>query len=525
MVDSDSSESQSPAYGGSGQPSWKAAILAVVKAAARLALPFVALIGYLLLHRAGVVPRVKEIAYERTLILNLGLYWVLAALVLAGLRNRRSVLRFLGSIKGQIALLAFSTLVSFAFAEVALRLLRPHAAAQPFERLSSETLHHRNAPNRRSLGMGRQWVETNSDGFRTAYDRETFLDFKHRVVLLGDSYTFGLGVAEQESVAAILESQLKRHLEKSGIDGSVGVLNTGVISYSPLLVRQSFREVVRHYRPTVALMLVDANDIGDDYQYSRENVSGDPNQPRFDVPPLQDSSPGLCDLSAICRSLGPLWDRLGKPKQVLLNLLGRHREAYDYYAFELEVAGVKERNRFFIVRHPLVDTQPYFERSWAYIQDVAEDVKASGSDFVLVVMPRYFHWDDRECPQNWEKDRYGVDEPFENVFLEFFDQQMRGSAGFPIWSLLEPFKEQGAGPDVSLVFEHDPHWNEAGHRVAGQALARGLIDSGWPSGSLASAPSRPSFEVLDPARAPQAEEQVEDPAAEPSREGKSEEAR
>ncbi len=460
----------------------KALTVALIKAAAWVAVPFVVLIGYLLLHRAGAVPRIKEIAYERTLILNLGLYWLGATFALASWLHRRKLLRFLGSIKAQIALLAFSTLLSFAFAEVALRLLRPHTAAQPFERLASETLHHKNAPNRRSLGMGGQWVETNSDGFRSPYEREEFLKLTHRVVLLGDSFTFGLGVAEEESVGAVLEVELQKHLREIGSEDSVGVLNTGVISYSPLLVRQAFRRVVHEYRPTVVLMLVDANDIGDDHQYARENESGDPEDPRFDVPPMQESSPGLCDRSAICRSLGPLWDRLGKPKQVLLNLLGKHRDAYDYYAFEVEVDGVKERNRFFILRHPLTKTLPFFERSWSYIEDVSRDVQEVGADFVLVVMPRYFHWDDSECPENWEKDRYGVDEPFEDAFLEFFDQKIAaGRPGIPIWSLLEPFREAGGGPEVSLVFDHDPHWNSAGHRVAGEALAAELVSSGWPT--------------------------------------------
>ena len=469
-------------------------LLSAARALAVVGLPFVALIVYLALHRAGQVPRVKEIAYERTLILNLLLYWLLAAAIYGAWRHRTELKPKLHAVRAPLLLMAFSTLISFAFAEVALRILRPHAAAQPFERLASETLHHRNAPNRRSLGMGNQWVETNSDGFRTSYERQDFLELEHRVVLLGDSYTFGLGVAVEDGVAAVLERGLRDRLKAVGSDDDVGVLNTGVISYSPLLERQAFREVAKHYRPTLTLLLVDANDIGDDYQYSKENISSDPDSPRFDVPAMEESSPGLCDRSAICRLLGPLWDRLAKPKQVLGNLLGKHRETYDYYAFEAQVGEVKERNRFFILRHPLELTLPYFERSWGYIENIAADVSAEGSAFALVIMPRYFHWNDAECPDNWESDRYGVDEPFENAYLEFFDRQIEG-ADFPIWSLLGPFAEHSAASDERLVFEHDPHWNRAGHRVAGNALAHWLAEAGWPEAGLRSAGSRPSFPV------------------------------
>lgn len=468
---------------------WPAVLRAWVVSALWVGLPFLGLVIFLLLHRAGVVGRVNGIAYERTLVLDLLILWVLVAGLLALVRHRRPVLDWLGSQKAQVALLLFTLLFCFAFMEAALRILRPEAAAQPFRRLPSETLHHRNAPDRSSLGMGNKRVETNEHGFRTPYSLADFQALDHRVVLLGDSYVFGLGVDGEAAVASVLEEGLRRNLEAVGRGGeSVGVLNTGVISYSPLLEKLAFRRVVKEYRPTLTLLLVDANDIGDDHQYANEIVPGTEADPRFDVPPLEDSEPSLCQRSAVCKALGPLWDRLfAKPRQVLTKVFGLGREAYDYYAFEVEVGGKKETDRFFILRHPLDETRPYFDTTWGHVEEAAEEARESGSDFVLVIMPRYFHWNDAECPDNWEKDRYGVDEPHENAFLEYFDQRS-ADAPFPVWSLLEPFLA-AEGP---LVFDHDPHWNDAGHRVAGEALADWLAEAGWPGGIEGTA-SRRSF--------------------------------
>ncbi|MEM8931899.1 MAG: hypothetical protein AAGE94_12040 [Acidobacteriota bacterium] len=468
--------------------------------------PFVLTIVYLVAHRAGWVERHRAIAYERTLILVLVLYWAVAAVLAAALVHRRPLIAWVRRQGPQIALAIVSASVSLLFVEVALRIVRPESAVRAFERWPSPTLHHVNAPNRSSLGMGEKLVTTNRDGFRTDYEREDFLAHEHRIALLGDSYVFGLGVAAEDAVAVVLEGAL-------GEDGSdVAVLNTGVISYSPMLERQAFRQIVREYQPTLTLLFVDMNDIGDDHQYGVENVSGDPSSPRFDVPEVDDRL-SLCERSALCRTLGPVWERLGKPIAVAGKLLGRHRERYDYYAFEVDVAGTIETNRFFIVRHPLADTRGYFDATWAHIEATADDVRAAGSDFVLVVMPRYFHWDDTEAPENWEHDVYGVDEPYESAYLDYFDQQ-GSNASFPVWSLLPAFSAT-PGPHV---FRHDPHWNASGHRVVADALAQWLRAAGWPETLDAAGPipSRPTMEPAADAAADEAEGAGDDVADSPA---------
>lgn len=455
---------------------WWPATRQVLIAALWLSPLFLAPIVYLALHRAGQVARQPYIAYERTLILDLLLYWLLAAGLLAALREARASRAWLGAHRGPLLLLLFSTLLSLAFGELALRLLRPSLGKDLYERWPSPILHHRNAPNRSSQGMGGHTVTTNEDGFRTGYSRETFLAKEHRVLLLGDSYVFGLGVAEADSLAPRLEEELRKVLAERGEAGEVAVLNTGVISYSPLLERAVFRHLASAYEPTTTLLFLDVNDIGDDYQYARENVSADPDEPRWAVPD-QPRRRGLCEASALCKASRPLHSKVLLPFATLAKLRGAAAEDYDYYRFEVTVGGRVEKDRFFVLRHPLELTRPYFEATLSHVEALAGDVEAAGSSFQLVVMPRYFHWNDAECPRNWEGFRYKVDEPFENEYLRFFDEAATREP-FPIWGLVAEFRAWRGGP---LVFEQDPHWNEAGHLLAARAVAARLAAAGWPA--------------------------------------------
>ncbi|MEM9557316.1 MAG: hypothetical protein AAGC60_23865 [Acidobacteriota bacterium] len=454
--------------------------------------PFALLAVFLVLHRLGVVPRHPNIAYERTLILDLVLYWAAVAALVLAWQRRVELLRWLRGHRGEVALLAVSLVLGAVFLEVALRLVRPDAFAPPFERLPSATVHHENAPSRSSLGMGGARVVTNADGFRTERTRDEYLTANHRVALLGDSFVFGLGVEAREAIGAVLEEQLQRHLQERAAAGrgSVGetvhVLNTGVISYSPLLERQAYLHAVRAYRPSTVVTVLDLNDIGDDYGYTRELIGGpaalestSPEALRFDVPAPAPRS--LCERLALCRAAQPAIHRLTLPFTVARNVLGWNEARYSYYDFEITIDGVVETNRFFVLRHPLEATRPHFDRTFGLVQDLAGLVRADGADFAFVVSPRYVHWDDTEAPNNWEGHRYAVDEPYEMEYFRYFDEAAQG-ADFPVWSLLPFFErpeslEVDAGP---LVFDHDPHWNARGHQVAGRALARLLIDAGWP---------------------------------------------
>lgn len=313
---------------------------------------------------------------------------------------------------------------------------------------------------------GQVLVRTNEDGFRSEHSRREFLSFDRRVVVMGDSFVFGWLVAQEDTIPAQLESMLRDAFPGE----SVGVINAGVISYSPLIHRQVFKSKIAAYKPDLTIVCLDVTDIGDDIRYGSENV-GSNDEPMFDFPEewTRPKPP-------------PQWEsmtmqllrktRLTFPFEILGGDSDTSEDEelkYDYYAFDLEVGGQIEHNRFFVLRHPLSATRPFLENSYRHIRALSEMCRENGSAFLLVLLPRNFHWNADESPLNWEvkkEKHYRGDEPYRFTFFEFFEERAARD-GLHLLSLLPAFKQSNIFP---LCHRDDPHYNPTGCRLAAAAI-------------------------------------------------------
>jgi len=356
--------------------------------------------------------------------------------------------------------LLLATLAVFALvAELGLRLAMPWLALPPFRAggYSDSMLHHRYPPSARMhdrFGLGRYVVETNEDGLRTPWSRAAFLEQGVRVALLGDSFTFGYGVAGDETFATGLEAQLRERLGRS----DVAVLNAGIITYSPLLERALFEDVIRHYSPTLTLLVLDISDIADDHMYAGQLARRDGSR-RF---ALEDEvwPDSRLDRVALWNLARPLRRALGLGVARPAPLRGRRPAS-------IEVDGVVQRDHFFVMRLPLDKTRPFFDAMLRNIELLADQVRSAGGEFALAIGPRHVHWDPTESPHNYEAGRYGADATWHAEYLRYFEQ-WAPRLGFPVVPLLPAFEGSLQRP---LVFDHDPHWNPAGHAVVAGALA------------------------------------------------------
>ena len=143
--------------------------------------------------------------------------------------------------------------------------------------------HHGLAENVNLMG---QWgsirypVRTNSLGFRDAEVRTIPLRAAGpRVVLIGDSFTEGLGVPYPDTYAGILDHCLSR----SGLQ----VLNAGVMSYSPSIYYRKLKYLLEDIRLQIdyVVVAIDLSDIRDEahlYQLdSLGNVVSRPSQAKL----------------------------------------------------------------------------------------------------------------------------------------------------------------------------------------------------------------------------------------------------
>jgi len=442
----------------------------LLRAAAFVSPPFAFGIAVLVLSKLGVLTLDPRIVPRGPLVLSLLLYWGLATVLLAALVNLRAVLAFVRTKRAPLTAATISLVISLVVAEQVAEVVV--ARTQGFELVPSATLHHENPRSAAIHDNTGVMVHTNSDGLRTPWTRETFRAQRERIVVMGDSFTFGLGVEDDESVPAKLQDVLRARLGRDDI----GVLNAGVISYSPFLQRLAFREIVSHYAPTLTIVMLDLGDVGDDYKYARMALpGGDPRRPRFDVHASQYHPEKEV---ALVRLAAPILVPFERPFDVYRRFYPQRTPPSGYLKFEVAIDGVIEANRWFILRHPLKKTRPYLEATLGYVREIAAEARAIGSDFVLVVPPRYFQWSDRECPKDWAAYMRDLDEPYEYAYFEFFDE-VADEVDFPIKSLLPEFQ---ATTEFPLVFEGDAHWNPAGNRFVAEAIADYLAARGMVGG-------------------------------------------
>ena len=168
--------------------------------------------------------------------------------------------------------------------------------------IRSWTVHHAMRPGFQSPN-----ISTNSFGLRSPEvsvpkPRGTF-----RILLLGDSFTFGLRVGADEVFARRLEQQLRARFPSVPVE----VVNAGVISYCPLLEYLQYRHHLHSLDPDLVVLNFDMSDVQDHLAYARDLVrdsSGHSDAEPADVRmagPSDSRSPGPCAVDARRRAVRP----------------------------------------------------------------------------------------------------------------------------------------------------------------------------------------------------------------------------
>jgi lysophospholipase L1-like esterase len=166
-----------------------------------------------------------------------------------------------------IVVLAFAILLGCAVMEVALRVIFAHSLDFSMEMwkyavklkrpVANPELSFAHAPNRSAFLMGVP-VSINSEGLR---DREFSLDKPsgvYRVMMLGDSTTFGWGVKEENTAAKFLERKLNADLP-AGYDRAE-VMNTGVGNYDTVQEVTYYETIGWKYHPDLVVLVFFIND-------------------------------------------------------------------------------------------------------------------------------------------------------------------------------------------------------------------------------------------------------------------------
>lgn len=165
--------------------------------------------------------------------------------------------------------LGLDVLAATALSSVGVRLF---ASPDARYRVANPIYHHDLRPNvecTATWGPFEYPMRTNSLGFRDGEVRALDLTARAgRILLIGDSFTEGIGVPFEASFAGILRAELAPH----GLE----VLDAGVVSYAPII----YERKVRHLLETVGLQFarlivcIDLSDVHDEATCYRTDAHG-----------------------------------------------------------------------------------------------------------------------------------------------------------------------------------------------------------------------------------------------------------
>jgi hypothetical protein len=246
-----------------------------------------------------------------------------------------------------------------------------------------------------------------------------------RVLVIGDSFVFGVGVELGDSLPKALE----RHLRQDEPGMQVEVFNAGVPGYSPWQELQTLRKLAPRVAPDVVVQVVF---MGDDWYGNARRTP--PDEARKD----------LAEWLRVHSALFRFVDRF---------VLSRLKGGDHYEPHRLRPAPEFEARVNDVVR---------------LLEETRAAAEAAGAQFVAVLCPRYSQvyddaWAKASLVYRLTADDYSPLEPNRS-----FGERLRGE-GFAVIDLLGPMREEGH--HRLLHFPIDGHWNRDGNDFVAALIA------------------------------------------------------
>ena len=267
--------------------------------------------------------------------------------------------------------------------------------------------------------------QTNSDGLRDKEYNVLHPKDVYRIVIIGDSVTFGSGVNQSNIYPEILESELNKDIANNY---KIEVLNLGVSGYSTVSELELFKLKGLKYTPNLVVLAYVLNDAS--YQNSPEDIN---------VPKFTHCKINLINMPINCKLKGVLSSSVFL--RAVRDALKNHEKQKDIY---IEYHNDLER--------------------WNYLTQQIDDLKfiANSNDFnVLVVV---FPILDDFNNYKWAELHQKLDDMF-------------ASKGFYVLDIYNNFKEYDA--NSLRVAPKDPwHPNAEGHQIVADAIYDKLINGG-----------------------------------------------
>jgi lysophospholipase L1-like esterase len=351
-----------------------------------------------------------------------------------------------------VLLVAASLAVTLAMVEIALRLswsgyyekhAEPYAQPHP-------TRGWANRPNARVVYGEAEFAITvvhDSRGYRSPEVPDAKTPGRTRVLVLGDSFAWGVGVENDQTFSARLQAAEPR----------LEVINAGVNGYG---TSQQLRLLVEEglaLRPDVVLLAFFWNDVANSYKRPLPHYSLAGGRLRYTPPAVgAEQAPDRLAASGGRRLLGKSYayrfasDRLKLLRYRLKTAFGMPLEEADFVrAEELEEAWALEH---------------------ALLAELDRECRAHGARFAIAAIPEEIQVQPETPVIGLDPRDYEVQERLRRI---------GATAGIPVIDLLPALRDAHERERAPLYYEWDRHLNARGHELVAAALLRSLRQLGW----------------------------------------------
>lgn len=383
----------------------------------------------------------------------------------------------------RLVLAALSVLVSLLIAEAGFRVfwVKRWTVSAGIE---DPHYHHRLKPSTTYHYTSKEFdvhITTNRFGLRGKEPSAIVSRDTVRVLMLGDSFTFGFPVRDEETFAYLTGE----HLKERGFP--VEVVNAGVSSYSPTLHYISLRDDFLEFHPDAVILWYDWGDLRDDYWYQKNLIFDEDGRilrcdPQYTYGRFSRWE-WIQNRSALAKYIHTKGVRTFQ-KIRILGLAGYLRAKLAGETAKVAIARLKAREEGREAVHAVLDNdrllllrdggtaeslKAYWAVSEKYILMIRDLLHEHGIPLLIGIYP----YGVNVGPDEWSEGRTSFGFEKGKVYeargaLELFEDFSRRS-GIPLINSFEGMRR--AGQTEALFYAWDGHLNPAGHRALAQCVA------------------------------------------------------
>ena len=293
--------------------------------------------------------------------------------------------------------------------------------------------------------------------------RETTVDKPadtRRILMLGDSFTMGKGVEDNETFSVLVEEFLQAALAACG-GGSVEVLNGGVDSYAPILSYIQFERELARFKPDLVVLNFDNSDLIQEAAYRQQAVRNSDGT-IIAVPQVWQKSLYERFLSWATRRL-----YFTRVILVYVNRAMNHSEIS-----VRRVVNEFGREHFAHTLEGDIDRTAQWKDVFESIGRIKRRADSIQANFLLTTYP----WAHQANDTDWIPGRFTFMKEGEHTsnLTQQTIRQRSAALGIDLFEALPEFQSyHGTEP---LYFDYDPHWTPAGHRVMAAGLGRFIAE-------------------------------------------------